>query len=106
MPRANAPRTGVDGALAAGRVKNIGGDAFQAKLGAVAEHTTAYVTLTDPERRIEWANAAFCEKTGYRLEEIDRDSLALKRGCPARPSAGSRRRRGQAALRTCGDIRG
>ena len=70
MPRANAPRTGVDGALAAGRVKNIGGDAFQAKLGAVAEHTTAYVTLTDPERRIEWANAAFCEKTGYRLEEI------------------------------------
>lgn len=60
----------MDRALSARRRKNPGGDAFQAKLGAVAEHTTAYVTLTDPERRIEWANAAFCEKTGYKLEEI------------------------------------
>ncbi|MAS08189.1 MAG: hypothetical protein CL534_26335 [Ahrensia sp.] len=70
MPRASATPAGVDEALAARRDKNTGSDAFQAKLGAVAEHTTAYVTLTDPERRIEWANAAFCEKTGYKLEEI------------------------------------
>jgi PAS domain-containing protein len=70
MPRANVTPARLDGALAAGRGKNTGGDAFQAKLGAVAEHTTAYVTITDPERRVEWANAAFCEKTGYRLEEI------------------------------------
>jgi len=56
--------------LAARRGKTTGSDAFLAKLGAVAEHTTAYVTLTDPQRRIEWANAAFCKKTGYSLEEI------------------------------------
>lgn len=60
----------MDRALAASRTKHNRGDAFLAKLGAVAEHTTAYVTVTDPQRRIEWANDAFCAKTGYALEEI------------------------------------
>ncbi len=39
------------------------------RLALVAEHTTALVLITDPEDRVEWANAAFTQLTGWTLAE-------------------------------------
>ena len=39
------------------------------RLALVAEHTTALVLITDREDRVEWANAAFTELTGWTLDE-------------------------------------
>ncbi|WP_201496081.1 EAL domain-containing protein [Rubrivivax sp. A210] len=38
-------------------------------LALVAEHTTALVTITDSEDRIQWVNAAFTRVCGWSLEE-------------------------------------
>ena len=40
------------------------------RLALVAEHTTAMVLITDAEDRIQWANAAFTQMTGWRLAEV------------------------------------
>ena len=44
---------------------------FQAqRLAQAAEHTAALVLITDADDRIEWANAAFTQATGWRLAEV------------------------------------
>ena len=40
------------------------------RLALVAEHTNAMVLITDAADRIQWANAAFTEMTGWRLDEV------------------------------------
>ena len=39
------------------------------RLALVAEHTTALVLITDPDDRVQWANAAFTLLTGWTLAE-------------------------------------
>ncbi len=39
------------------------------RLALVAEHTTAVVLITDPDDRVQWANAAFTNVTGWTLAE-------------------------------------
>ncbi|MBK9136703.1 MAG: PAS-domain containing protein [Betaproteobacteria bacterium] len=45
-------------------------EAQQRKLALVAAHTDDAVVITDPERRIEWVNAAFTRLSGYPLAEV------------------------------------
>lgn len=39
-------------------------------LSEVARRTTNIVLVTDPQRRVEWVNQAFCDITGWSLDEI------------------------------------
>jgi diguanylate cyclase (GGDEF)-like protein/PAS domain S-box-containing protein len=40
------------------------------RMALVAEHTTALVLITDREDRVEWANAAFTQLTGWPLADV------------------------------------
>ena len=84
------------------------------RLGNVAAHTTNPVLVTDADRRITWANAAFEHRSGFTLAEVlgaspidllgqgHADSIALRtlttaldRGIPARVETMTRMRDGQ-----------
>lgn len=56
------------------------------RLGAVAEHMTNFVVITDPEQRIVWTNPAFEARSGYSKEELlGRVSTDLTRGAQTDP---------------------
>ncbi|SIS55709.1 PAS domain S-box protein [Phaeovulum vinaykumarii] len=40
------------------------------RLSRIARNTTNLVVVTDAERRIEWVNNAFVDRTGYSLDEV------------------------------------
>ncbi len=90
------------------------GDGAPASFRAIAERTGNPVVVTDPARRIVWANAAFCRRTGYALEElrgarpgrlfqfertdpatVRRIADALDAGRPVREAIENRNRRGE-----------
>jgi PAS domain S-box-containing protein len=50
-------------------------------LSLVADHTDNFVIITDAEGKARWANRAFCQFTGYALEDVlDRKPGALLQG--------------------------
>jgi len=53
------------------QVDRLGEQAHElARLAMVAARTDNEVVITDPQRQIEWVNAAFIRNTGYELDEV------------------------------------
>ncbi len=54
-----------------GHVRRLARQAEElAHLAMVAERTDNHVLITDRERRVQWVNAAFTRRSGYRLDEV------------------------------------
>ncbi|MFW5659330.1 MAG: PAS domain-containing protein, partial [Bacteroidota bacterium] len=62
-------------------------------LSLVAEHTKDNILITGPDRKIEWANQAFLDDTGYSWEEVvGRSPRELLQGPATDPATAKRMR--------------